>query len=330
MHDHPSTFPAALIPAILCFVVLSSVTLISGSGPQAARPLSTGVTGHGIGVGAETTILGGLGHGPPNLDGWAVTPRATPNLAQFAPLWPVPIAGSSDGVGITTAKSKIVTLVSLTYPVTFTESGLPSGAGGNTSWSISVDNHTLGSTTNKIEFLLTNGTHFYHVNTVPGYDTTPQSPPTVFFNVTGAPVNISLKFTLEKYTISFVETGLPSGTPWCVTLTPGSTSCLNAKTIRVLEPNGTYAYSASLSGYSTQSGLVKVNGSNPATVDVTFTPISHSSSGLPTIDYVIIGVLAGVCALAVAAYLLRRRRVPPETSEVPPPEPDSSVPPAPP
>ena len=51
------------------------------------------------------------------------------------------------------------------YPVTFTESGLPSG----TPWSVTVNGTFESSTTNTITFSLSNGTHYYTVGSVSGY-----------------------------------------------------------------------------------------------------------------------------------------------------------------
>ncbi|MEM0129120.1 MAG: hypothetical protein QXG65_03010 [Thermoplasmata archaeon] len=64
----------------------------------------------------------------------------------------------------------------------------------------------------------------------------------------------------KKYTVTFAESGLPSGTGRTVTLNGGSQS-----TISFAEPNGTYAFAVTaVTGYSASpsSGTILVNGAN--------------------------------------------------------------------
>ena len=64
-----------------------------------------------------------------------------------------------------------------------------------------------------------------------------------------------------KYTVTFTESGLPSGTSWSVTL--GGTTNSGTGSISFSEPNGTYSYSVgAVSGYtsSPSSGSLTVNG----------------------------------------------------------------------
>lgn len=64
-----------------------------------------------------------------------------------------------------------------------------------------------------------------------------------------------------KYTVTFTESGLPSGTTWSVTL--GGTTNSGTGSISFSEPNGTYSYSVgAVSGYtsSPSSGSLTVNG----------------------------------------------------------------------
>lgn len=90
----------------------------------------------------------------------------------------------------------------------------------------------------------------------------------------------------ELFPVWFNETGLPSSTPWSVTL-GGTTENSTGSTIRFLELNGTYTDSISgVAGWTTRpfSGVVPVNGSGVA-VAVEWTRVSYpvvfAEAGLP-------------------------------------------------
>ncbi|MGD0249964.1 MAG: hypothetical protein ABSB97_03620, partial [Thermoplasmata archaeon] len=193
----------------------------------------------------------------------------------------LPYSGSVSVNGASVTEPTLVyTLV--TYSVTFMETGLHSG----TMWSVTIGSVTLSSTTNKIVFHLGNGTYSYHVGIVPGYKTTQNGS----FTVSGLPVTVTVAFSVKKYTITFTETGLPSGTSWCVTLTPGSTTCSTTGSIKVSDPNGTYSYAITpIAGYhittGSYTGSVTVNGANPANIAVHWTQVKYTVSftetGLP-------------------------------------------------
>jgi len=92
------------------------------------------------------------------------------------------------------------------------------------------------------------------------------------------------------YSVTFTESGLPSSTPWSVTL-DGVLHTSNTSTITVSEPNGTYPYVVEpVSGYTANqtSGSVSVSG-QPAARTIAFTPtsgpghypVTFDESGLP-------------------------------------------------
>ena len=95
---------------------------------------------------------------------------------------------------------------------------------------------------------------------------------------------------IKKYSVTFTESGLPSGTSWSVTLN-GNTESSTTNTISFSEPNGTYSYVvASVTGYtaSPSSGTITVNGAN-VNIAVTFTPVpvktytvTFTENGLPS------------------------------------------------
>ena len=169
-----------------------------------------------------------------------------------------------------------------TYPVTFSESGLPSG----TSWSVTLNGSTQLGTGNLI-FTEPNGTHSYTVGSVPGYTASPSSGTVT---VAGVAVTQSITFTPVTYTVTFTESGLPAGTSWSVTLN-GSTKSSTTTTITFQESNGTYSFTVgSVPGYtaSPSSGTVTVAGAAVAQ-PISFTPgtpvtysVTFTESGLPS------------------------------------------------
>ena len=75
--------------------------------------------------------------------------------------------------------------------------------------------------------------------------------------------NFSL-LNLVKYTITFTESRLPSGTAWYVNLTNGNPYSSSSNSITFKEPNGSYSFTVATSNKSyapsPYSGSFKVNG----------------------------------------------------------------------
>lgn len=197
------------------------------------------------------------------------------------------------------------------YSVIFAETGLKSG----TSWSVTFNGTEENSTSDIITYSVTNGTYSYTVASISGYTVSPSSGS---ITVNGKNYTQSVTFTaishpVTKYTVTFKESGLPSGTSWSVTFN-GSMSVSSNSSIAYTVPNGTYSYSiGSVSGYtvSKSSGSVTVNGSN-VTVNVTFSkstsvtqPSKSPLSG--TTLYIIIGVVVAVVAVAGGLAAFRRK-----------------------
>lgn len=92
------------------------------------------------------------------------------------------------------------------------------------------------------------------------------------------------------YEVVFAETGLPSATPWTVTLN-ASTQTSSGPSIAFLEADGQYYFSvATTAGYSPtpKNGTVVVNGANQ-TVGIVWTPTEYNvvfeATGLPKTAY---------------------------------------------
>ena len=157
--------------------------------------------------------------------------------------------------------NQTITFTQVTYTVTFTESGLPSG----TSWSGTLNGATESSSTDTITFQVPNGTYQYTINNISGYSVSPSSGSIV---VNGKNFDQVVTFTptttsINKYAITFTESGLPSGTSWSIVL--NGTSISSTGPITFNEPNGTYTFTVStVSGYkaSPASGTVIVSGNS--------------------------------------------------------------------
>jgi YVTN family beta-propeller protein len=163
-----------------------------------------------------------------------------------------------------------------TYPVTFTETGLPSGW----MWQVTLDTYAQAVTSSTIVFAEPNGTYTYTIPRMQDWGTARYNGTVV---VAGAPVDITVAWvSIFTYPVLFTETGLPNGTLWNVSLPGSVTPILNQSSrtpsITFAEPNGTYAFS--IYGFTQNwvnayvatpsSGNVTVRGA-AASVRVTFT-----------------------------------------------------------
>jgi YVTN family beta-propeller protein len=175
----------------------------------------------------------------------------------------------------------------VTYPVTFTESGLPSGL----NWSVSLSGSSENSTSVHEVFDRPNGTYPYLVTGPPGYRPANGASASGSAVVDGGAVNLPIQFTGKStvYAITFVESGLPADSDWTVVVDSiPMTSNVTSLSFAVL--NGSYWYSVGFSsGYlpDPASGLVVITGIDRS-VSVVFTPIPAGSylvnfteSGLP-------------------------------------------------
>ncbi len=139
------------------------------------------------------------------------------------------------------------------YPVTFQETGLPSGTG----WGVSIGGPERNSSGNSLVIEVPNGTWNYSIAPVPGFTSVRAGN----FSVEGAPIGISVVFVRAAYVVSFVPVGLLSGLEWSVTLN-GTTIGPVTGEINFSEPNGTYEFIVRAPvGYeaSPDSGSLEVN-----------------------------------------------------------------------
>ena len=159
------------------------------------------------------------------------------------------------------------------YNVTFTETGLSSG----TTWSVTLNGTTLSSTTSTIGFTgITNGTFLYTVST--SNKTYKPSLYSGSITVSGKDISKSVTFTKVKYTVTFRETGLSSGTTWYVNLTNGmSSGPITSSSYSFSLTNGTYSYTPShINNYYVVNGTFIVNGVSQ-NISVNYLKYAHLS-----------------------------------------------------
>ncbi len=189
----------------------------------------------------------------------------------------------------------VVTPTATHYPVTFTETGLPSG----TTWSVYLHGDNFSAPAGSpIGFSEPNGTYYYSVSTIAaGYAATIPSGDVV---VNGHGVTVSVRF-IHVYPVTFTETGLSATATWQVRLNETESSESAGYPITFSVPNGSYPYTVSASGYTATpaSGTVTVSGAS-VSVAITFTAVAPPSmhnvtfteSGLPSGTFWTISVFA--------------------------------------
>ena len=177
------------------------------------------------------------------------------------------------------------------FKINFIENGLPSG----TPWSVTLNETTKSSTTNTITFSEPNGTYSYTIATVnKSYSPSPSSGT---FTLNGEPVNLSIIFKFQTYTITFIENGLPPGTNWSVTVN-GITKYSTGENITFTLINGTYTYNVNVpSGYIiVENGRGEINTWNSGSkiiIKAIQTP-NNSISIIPIVVTIIMVIIIGV------------------------------------
>jgi YVTN family beta-propeller protein len=219
-----------------------------------------------------------------------------------------------------------------TYSVTFTEKGLPSG----TTWNVILGSSLRTSKTTTITFSEPNSSYPYVVASTAGYGPNPSNGT---LTVSGAPVSVLVTYS-TIFGIEFEESTLPTGTNWSLTLTGNSNNVIlvsplsgnsltrwsdGAASIAFYVSQGNYSYSTSVSGYSSGSGTVNVTGAGTAPVSLVFSATPASSSGLSSLDYLLIAVVIVVVVVAVVLLLVQRRRRKPRPGVQPYSPPPGSV-----
>lgn len=195
----------------------------------------------------------------------------------------------------------------VTYKVTFSEKGLPQ----NTIWYLNLSNGTsYSSSSSAISSEFHNGTYSYTIAT---RDKTYHAKGGSF-SVNGADSTHDVVFTLFNYSVSFSESGLPSGAVWYVNTTGHYSNQISSTSYLVNLPNGTYAFTISAKNkiYATSTPVLSltVNGADLAesvifsniTSEVTFTE-RGLSNGLKWFVNLSNGIHLSSTASTVNVYL---------------------------
>lgn len=152
-----------------------------------------------------------------------------------------------------------ISFLPLLHNVTIKESGLPSGA----KWYVNLTNgQTFSSSSSAIFFSETNGSYFFTIATIDK-----EYEPSVYlssFTVNGTSVLVQVSFSQLLYNVTFLESGLGSGSDWYVSLN-GTVKNSTSNEITFKEPNGTYSFHVlppTGANASPLSGNISVDGSN--------------------------------------------------------------------
>ena len=196
-------------------------------------------------------------------------------------------APAASGV-VTVAGADVTVSVAFTtpgsgFPVTFSQTGLPSGA----SWTVWVNGFGQTSTGASAVFTLPNGTYNWTVSGMSGYFTTT---PSGTVTVNGSAAQVAITYQQFTYPVTFFEGGLAAGTDWNVTVNGNTYDAAGSYFVTVDLPNGSFAWTVGApSGYtpSPASGTIVVS-AGPATQVVIFAPtptsysVTFTESGLPS------------------------------------------------
>ncbi len=172
--------------------------------------------------------------------------------------------------------------VATSYPVVFSESGLPSGTG----WSVTLAGLTASTTSTTVTVRMFNGSWSYAIVDVPGWHQS-TLPYTGTVTVSGVPVTEpAVLFVRVTYPVSFQESGLPVGGQWWVNLSSSASLGGTSSSLTVTLGNGTYTYQIASANKSYQAlgGSFNVSAAS-LNLAVAFSlltfSVSFSETGLP-------------------------------------------------
>lgn len=157
-----------------------------------------------------------------------------------------------------------VTLV--TYPVTFTETGLPAGS----FWNVTAGTITEATTGKTITLQLANGSYSYVAATARDYSANPSAGTLTVQGAAPAPIPVPFG---PSRTVTFTERGLPlfMDYQWTISVTGQPAVSSTTPTIVLHLPNGVYAYAVSSSVNYSNFGGSTSTGYSPVPVYGTFT-----------------------------------------------------------
>jgi outer membrane protein assembly factor BamB len=168
----------------------------------------------------------------------------------------------------------VVYALTQTYTVTFKEAGLAPG----TQWKVSIAGMTQSSTSASLSVQLPNGTYAYQLSSISGFSTSQSNGP---ITVQGHNVEQDINFVRNAFNVTFIETGLPPGTTWNVTLDKSTKSSATSQITLIGVAPGSHLFTiGNVAGFSANpnAGSVSV-GNNDVNTSISFGP----GWNLPTI-----------------------------------------------
>ena len=165
------------------------------------------------------------------------------------------------------------------------------------------------SVSSDISFALPNGTYSYTIESPANYGASPHSGSVV---VSGKSANVSVTFTLMKYTVTFTETGLPSGIACYVNSTQiGFSGAQSGSSYSIDLTNTTYSYTASSNdkSYHQINGTFSVSGHSVSESLKFVNDVKKPSVVSNDYLYIIAGVIVAVAGIGAGAFLIIRKRV---------------------
>ena len=169
----------------------------------------------------------------------------------------------------------LINFSEVTYRVSFLQSGIPSSA----MWYLNLTvGQSFSSASSSISFLEPNGTYSYTIATTDKIYS--PSPFSGSFTVSGSKVSLSIVFSEVKYTVTFKESGPPSGVEWYVNGTGVSGHEISPANITFNLANGTYSFTAT-------------NLSDYYTTTVHFSVVISGNNVTETVDYYHWAYIAG-------------------------------------
>jgi YVTN family beta-propeller protein len=221
--------------------------------------------------------------------------------------------------------SETINWTAVTFPVSFSELGLPPGTGW---WvNISAGPSTFSGTT-ALSVELPSGNYSYSSSaTDPEYRS-----PGGSFSVEREPATETVQFSKRTstglYSVTFAEIGLESGVLWSV-LFDGVEQSGRSAIVFASTPNGTYSFTVgAAAGYDAtpDNGSIQVNG-GPERQVVTFAPSpgphgpGNGTEGFLGLragyDYLLVGAACVAVGMAIGLARHLRKRVPPEPTPSP-------------
>jgi YVTN family beta-propeller protein len=262
----------------------------------------------------------GAGPGPPNATSSTLT-ISEPNgsytfMAEAGPgfvVHPANLSVSVDGAG---QNVSVVFEVRL-YEVHFVREG----PGGPPNWTVTMDGVRNSSSGATIGFLVPGEMQYSFLITWPTGCYGGLAPSTGTVHVPDASVNQTVEVgpgpacgpgASPRYSLVFQELGLPTGTPWSLSI-GGSRLSAETDQLTVGAVNGTVVFSVTpVAGYHAEpaNGSVAVHG-GPATELIRFQAVVHPTVlGLPPIEgySVLAGLSATIAAAAAVAIVQWKRR----------------------